>query len=65
MTGLRAGGGQRDRDCVIADLQALNAALDSRLLHLERVGVRGIAHEAGVLKQQALNRLEAPRAKGE
>ncbi len=54
-----------DRARVIANLQALIAALDRRVPHIERAGERQIAHDAGLLRQKALKRLEALREQGE
>jgi hypothetical protein len=50
-----------DGDDIIADLEALVAALDRRVPRIERAGERQIAQDAAALRRQALERLETLR----
>ena len=56
-----AGDRDADRECLIADLEAVVEALDRRLPRVERLGERQIARDAAVLRQKAVARLEALR----
>lgn len=49
---------------LLAELCELVAALDRRVPHLERTGETGIAHDAAMLRNRALTRIEALKREG-
>jgi hypothetical protein len=53
---------RRERERIIANLEALVSALDRRVPHIERHGEATIAREAAALKGKALERLTELRA---